>query len=159
MSNSKDSSNPLRSVLDTLKDHITSKPRPLARLRGDSGVLSGDDYPVLRDLGERSGPPCVAPLESLLEAGDFRALEPAQVRGAVAGILQGGLLEAFGQVMDQIRAALQSPGADDRRWGLGAVEAVLSLEDPGLLPYGTLPLLFDCVGHALAREEDARLRN
>lgn len=165
MSNAQDSSNPLRSVLDTLKDRLTSKPRPRARLRGASGVLAGDDYPELRDLGERSGPPlpvpepCAGRLERLLEEGNLRALEPEQVRGVVGEILQGGLLEAFGQVMDQIRAALQSPGADDRRWGLGVVEAVLGQEEPGLLPYGTLPLLFDCMGHALAREEDAGLRN
>ena len=167
MPSTQEPSHPLKSALEILKNRRSRDQDPGRAWREAPDVLSGDDYPELSLLEGRNRPKqhpadaaesAGARLRNLVEGGGFRAMEAEEVRQALAEMLREGLLECFIQAVDLVRASLESRTPESRRWALEGVRALASLEEPGLIPCGTLPLLLGCVGRALALEERPELR-
>jgi hypothetical protein len=168
MPSPQDPYNPFRSVLNSLKNRIAPEKELKRKWRDEPGELTADDYPVLSLLEEKKKPvPQTEPagespdvrLKKLVQEGHLRKLDAEQLGQILREMLDGGFLEAFVQAIEHIHRALESPAPDDRRWALESVRALISLEDQSLIPYGTLPLLLDCVGRLLVKEERVELRD
>jgi hypothetical protein len=169
MPSPQDPSSPLQSVLNTLKNRISPEKEIQRKWRDEPGELTADDYPALSLLVEKKKkaapqevPQSESPdahLRSLLQDGRLRKLEAGQIGQVFLEMLNGGFLDSFVQTIDQIHVALESTAPDDRRWALESVRALISQEDLNLIPYGTLPLLLDCVGRVLVKEERVELRD
>ena len=168
MSNPQDPSNPLRSALNTLKNRIAPEKEIRQKWKDNPGELTAEAYPELNIRMPRkpADPPAASESESpearsrrLVQDGHLRKLDAEQVGRVFLEVLNGGFLEAFVQAFDQLHAALDSPAPDDRRWALESARALISLEDLSLIPYGTLPLLLDCLGRLLVKEERVELRD
>jgi HEAT repeat protein len=135
----------------------------------DAEVLSGDNYPELRLRSEWTAAVQVVEsketaspetqFENLIKEGQLRNLDGARLAQIYKELLSNGFQALFILVVDQVRIALDSSAPDDRRWALESVGALTSLEDLNLIPYGTLPLLLDCVGRLLVKEERVELRD
>lgn len=163
-----DSSHPLHPVLETLKSRFVREKVVEQPWREIPDELSAEDYPELPFMAEKRKPsPQKEPeielaevrLRGLLQEGRLRTMDAGQIRQVFLEMLQEGVLECFIQAIDQVHAAMESRTPEDRRWALESVRALLSLDDLNLIPYGTLPLLLDCVGNVLAQEERAELRD
>ncbi len=131
--------------------------------------LSAEDYPELNVKPRQAEVPVQAPpeeagsqearLAELVASGRLRTLGPAEIDPVFRELLTMGFLDLFIRAVEQVRAGLESSAPDDRRWALEAVKALINEEDLSLVPYGTLPLLLDCVGRLLVKEERVELRD
>jgi HEAT repeat protein len=168
MPSPQDPSNPLRSVFSTIKNRVAPEKKPKRNWEEHTGELLGDAYP---ELNMRNGKAAETPqaqaeagateeqLRDLIEDGGLRALSPNQLSPVFVSLLNAGSLELFIQAIDRVRNGLESTAPDDRRWALESVKALITLPDLSLIPYGTLPLLLDCVGRLLVKEERVELRD
>jgi HEAT repeat protein len=166
MSNPQDPSNPILTVLNTLKSRMAPEKEIRHKWKDDPGELTAEHYPALSlPVGKHKAGPRAASeeespearLQSLVRGGQLRKLEGSQIGPVFQEMLNGGFLECFVLAIDQMHAALESSAPDDRRWGLDSVRALLAMKDLDLVPYGTLPLLLDCLGHVLVKEERVEL--
>ncbi len=131
--------------------------------------LSAEDYPELnvkRPRTEAQAPATAAEASSqeellaeLVGSGRLRGFGSAEMAPFFRELLAAGFLDLFIRSVEQVRAGLESAAPDDRRWALEAVKALIDQEDLSLVPYGTLPLLLDCVGRLLVKEERVELRD
>jgi len=168
MPSPQDPSNPLRSVLTSLKNSMGSGKEVKRKWKEETGELTAEDYPALSLLVPK--PKAAAPevqereshdarLKRIVQEGELRKLEGGPIGRVFLEVLAGGFQDTFVEAIEQLHKALESSAPDDRRWGLESVRALTALEDLSLVPYGTLPLLLDCVGRMLVREERVELRN
>jgi len=169
MPSAQDPSNPLRSVLTSLKSTMGSGKEVKRKWKEEeTGELTAENYPALSLLVPKvkTAAPGLpeqeshdARLKRIVQEGELRKLEGGALGQIILELLNGGFQDTFIEAIDQIHKALESSAPDDRRWGLESVRALISLEDLSLVPYGTLPLLLDCVGRMLVREERVELRD
>ncbi len=168
MTKAQDSTTPMRTALNALKSRLAPDKDIKQKWKDNTGELTAEDYPVLSLPGKKKlmDPPVAS--EAILledrwkgqvEDGRFRRLEAGEIGQAFLEMLNGGFLDTFVQGIDQVQSALASSAPEDRRWALEGVRSLISLEDLSLIPYGTLPLLLDCIGRALVKEERVELRD
>lgn len=164
------SQDPKSSWLSTLTGQKTKagdrKGRP-ADWEEHTGTLSAEDYPEL-NLKRAAAEPQATPVASsgagerlsiLVGEGRLRTLGAGEIGAVFQELLARGMLDLFIRSVEQVRSGLESNAPDDRRWGLESVKALIEQEDLSLVPYGTLPLLLDCVGRLLVKEERVELRD
>ncbi len=167
MSNSQDLKNSWLSSLTGHKEKNGHDTKPEAQRRLHSETLAGENYPELKlRQTEAEAVPASEAIASqeerlgeLVASGRIRSLSPAEIEPVFRELLAAGFLDLFIRTVEQIRAGLDSSLPDDRRWALEAVKALIDQEDLSLVPYGTLPLLLDCVGRLLVKEERVELRD
>lgn len=168
MPSPQDPSNPLRTVLTSLKSSMGSGKEVKQKWKEETGELTAEDYPALSllkpkvkaaasEIPERESHD--ARLKRIVQEGELRKLEGGAIGQIFLELLKGGFPDTFIEAIDQLHKALDSQAPDDRRWALESVRALITLEDLSLIPYGTLPLLLDCVGRALVKEERVELRD
>lgn len=174
MAKPQDQPTSLRSALTQLKGRLAPEKEAPRHWEENTGTLHGEDYPELMIGGPRHTasapavpPPAAPPVDTSAETrwrtqvleGTIRRLDAAQMGQAFGELLDGGLLELFVKAVERVQQNLESSAPDDRRWALESVKVLVGRDDLSLIPYGTLPLLLDCVGRLLVKEERVELRD